>query len=371
MKSAWEALRNNGPETFAIALAIATGVILAILAVRFAAARIVRAIARKAAVPAGENAADAIAATKLWLLLPFALMIGASALELQPQLERTLEVAAIAGVALQAGLWITHMIRGWVRRRTSAQTTDGDAITALALLGFAARVVVWALVLLSILDQMGFNITALVAGLGIGGVAVALAVQNILGDLFASLSIVLDKPFVVGDFIVVDTMRGTVERIGVKSTRVRSLDGEGIVFSNSELLKSRIRNFKQMRERRVLFTIGITYETSPEDVRAVPGMVESIVKAQEKTRFDRAHFKEYGDSALVFEIVYYVLDPAYNTYMDIQQEINLALFSSFAERGLSFAYPTHTLHLASAPEALDLPTTRGAAQTEIRAADRS
>jgi len=200
-------------------------------------------------------------------------------------------------------------------------------------------------------DHMGFNITALVAGLGIGGVAVALAVQNILGDLFASLSIVLDKPFVVGDFIVVDDMRGTVERVGVKSTRVRSLDGESLVFSNSELLKSRIRNFRQLTERRVLFTIGVTYQTPAAQVGSIPAWLRAIVEEREKTRFDRAHFKEYADSALVFEVVYYVLDPAYNVYMDIQQAINLEILERFTAEGIGFAYPTQTLHIATVPAA--------------------
>jgi len=171
----------------------------------------------------------------------------------------------------------------------------------------------------------------------------------------------------VGDFIVVDSMRGTVERIGVKSTRVRSLDGEIIVFSNSELLKSRIRNFKRLSDRRVLFTIGVTYETSPEDVRAIPGILESIVRARAKTRFDRAHFKEYGDSALVFEIVYYVLDPDYNAFMDIQQEVNLAIFECFAARGLSFAYPTRTVHFAASPDG-HAPAVGGAGPTASPAA---
>jgi small-conductance mechanosensitive channel len=254
----------------------------------------------------------------------------------------------MVGFVFQAGLWATRIAGEWIQARArNPEGTDGAGLMALSLLGFAARVVIWTLVLLVVLDQLGFNITALVAGLGIGGVAIALALQNILGDLFASLSIVLDRPFVVGDFIVVDGQRGTVDSVGVKTTRVRSLDGEMLVFSNSDLLKSRIRNFQKMSERRVLFGVGVTYETDPAKVRAIPAMLRDAVESQSRTRFDRAHFKEYADCSLAFEVVYYVLDRDYNLFMDVQQAINLALFERFAREGIDFAYPTRTLRIAA------------------------
>lgn len=347
MKLLLETWRDNDLAAFAIATGVLLGALLALLAARFVAARLMAAVSRRTGSAVGEGAGRAIGKTRLSLLLPLALLAAASVLEVPERLGRLVEIAAVIGLVLQAGLWASHLIEEWLDRRTASRAgTEGDAVTALALLGFAARVAVWVLVLLVILDHMGFNITALVAGLGIGGVAVALALQNILGDLFASLSIVLDKPFVVGDFIVVDNLRGTVERVGVKSTRVRSLDGEGLVFSNSELLKSRIRNFKQLTERRVLFTVGVTYGTAPEKLRAIPPTLRRIVESQPLTRFDRAHFKEFADSALTFEVVYYVLDPDYNRYMDTQQEINLAVFERFAAEGIEFAFPTRTLHLA-------------------------
>jgi small-conductance mechanosensitive channel len=195
------------------------------------------------------------------------------------------------------------------------------------------------------LDNLGFDITALVAGLGIGGIAVALAVQSVLGDLFASLSIVLDKPFVIGDFIIVDQYLGTVEHVGLKTTRIRSLSGEQVIFSNSDLLTSRVRNFKRMYERRIVFEVGVTYQTSYENVAAIPSMIRSIIEAQGETRFDRSHFKSYGDSSLVYETVYYVRSPDFNVYMDTQQAINLALYQEFAKRGIDFAYPTRTLYV--------------------------
>jgi small-conductance mechanosensitive channel len=185
-----------------------------------------------------------------------------------------------------------------------------------------------------------------VAGLGVGGIAVALAAQNILGDLFASLSIVLDRPFVLGDFLIVDDLMGSVEEIGLKTTRVRSLSGEQLVFSNTDLLNSRIRNYGRMFERRVVFQLGVTYQTPREQLQAIPGMVRDAVEAHgDRVRFDRAHFAKYGDFALSFEIVYYVLGPDYNEYMDIQQAINLDIHQRFEDAGIAFAYPTQTLFL--------------------------
>ena len=208
-----------------------------------------------------------------------------------------------------------------------------------------ARLILWVIVLLLVLDNLGVNITGLVAGLGIGGIAVALALQNILGDLFASLSIVLDKPFVIGDFVVVDTLSGTVEHIGLKTTRIRSLSGEQLIFSNNDLLKSRIRNYKRMSERRIVFSFGVVYQTPLEKLKAVKEIVGDIIEKVENARFDRVHFKEYGDSALNFEVVYFVSTPDFNIYMDVQEVINLEIFRRFQEEGIEFAYPTSTVYV--------------------------
>src|SRR5690606_7585627 len=162
---------------------------------------------------------------------------------------------------------------------------------------------------------------------------------------FGSLSIVLDKPFVIGDFIVVDGLAGTVERIGLKTTRVRALSGEQLVFSNADLLGSRIHNYKRMQERRVVFSFGVTYDTPPEKVAAIPNMVREVIEARENTRFDRAHFQKFGDSDLTFEVVYYMLVADYNLYMDTQQAINLELLRRFAADGIEFAFPTRTLYV--------------------------
>ena len=238
------------------------------------------------------------------------------------------------------GAWLT----GYTQRELEA---DRGAATMMSALGFVVKLALWSALLLIALDTLGFHVSTLITGLGVGGVAVALAVQNILGDLFASLSIVLDKPFVLGDFVIVDDHLGTVERIGLKSTRVRSLWGEQIVFSNTDLLKSRLRNYGRMFERRIVFPLGVTYQTPRAKLELIPKIIREAIQAQEKTRFDRSHLKEFGDFAINFESVYYVLVPDYNVYMDIQQAINLQIHRRFEEEGIEFAYPTQTLFVVN------------------------
>lgn len=295
--------------------------------------------------------ADVLAQTKLILVLILAVYLGLQYLDFEPRPARLITSAAIIALLLQVAVWGNRAIALWLARYTARHPDTQSAAGVTTLLGLIARPVLWAVIFLMILDNLGFNITALVAGLGIGGIAVALAVQNILGDIFASLSIAMDKPFVVGDFIVVDEHMGTVEYIGIKSTRIRSLSGEQIIISNADLLKNRIRNYKRMQERRVVFKFGIIYQTPLNKLTQIPAMVRNIIESQDKTRFDRAHFKEYGDSSLNFEAVYYVLDPDYTQYMNIQQAINLGLFDRFQQEGIEFAYPTQTLFINQAPPA--------------------
>lgn len=339
-------LRNNAPEAWLLAAAIAVAVLVAVWVARAAAVRVISRLARRTELKLDDALVTAVRATKLWLLAPLALYAGASALDIAPRLDRLLENAAMVALVAQFAVWTNRWLLQWLALRAeAARTIEPAATTTVNLLGFVGRVLVWAMALLIALDQLGFNVTALVAGLGIGGIAVALAVQNILGDLFASMAIVLDKPFQVGDFIIVGDKLGTVEKVGLKTTRVKSLWGEQLVFANAQLLNAQIRNYQRMRERRITFAIGVTYETPLEKLRAIPGWLKAIVQAQPDVRFDRAHFNSYGDFALNFEIVYCVLSPDYNLYMDRQQAINLAIYEKFASEGVQFAYPTRTLHL--------------------------
>jgi len=207
------------------------------------------------------------------------------------------------------------------------------------------KVIIWGAGITFLLDNLGFKISAVIAGLGIGGIAVALAAQTILGDLFSYFVIFFDRPFEVGDFIIVGDFMGSIEYIGIKTTRVRSLGGEQLVFSNTDLTNSRIRNYKRMEKRRVLFGLGVVYQTSTEQTKEIPGIIKKAVENVDETVFDRAHFSSYGDSSLNFEIVYYVLSGDYNKYMDIQQEINFQIKEEFEKRGIEFAYPTQTLFM--------------------------
>lgn len=208
-----------------------------------------------------------------------------------------------------------------------------------------AKGVLWGFAVLLILSNLGINITSLVAGLGIGGIAVALAAQSILSDLFSSFSIYFDRPFEIGDFIVVGDVMGVVERIGVKTTRIRSLQGEEIVLSNQELTSARIQNFKKMQERRVVVSLGVTYDTPQKSLKRIPEMISQIVGEIEGARFDRAHFNQFGDSALLFEIVYFVESGEYNTYMNINQAIHLRIKEAFEKEKIEFAFPTRTVFL--------------------------
>ncbi len=280
------------------------------------------------------------------VLLVFSLYFGTIWLELPRFAGSIVNKAALLALLLQFALLGSAGIRFWTRYyRRQKLDVDAAVVTTLTSVGFVLRILLWVIVLLIALDNLGVNVTTLVASLGIGGIAVALAAQNILGDLFASFSIVLDKPFVIGDFIIVDTHMGTVEHIGMKTTRIRSLSGELLIFSNTDLLRSRIRNFKQMQERRIVFTIGVTYETPYEKLTAIPKMIQKAVEAHEPARFDRAHFKGYGPHSLDFEVVYWITSPDYTLYMDIQQAINLDLFREFEKEGIEFAYPTQTLYI--------------------------
>jgi small-conductance mechanosensitive channel len=207
------------------------------------------------------------------------------------------------------------------------------------------KVILWFIVCLFVLDNLGFDITTMVAGLGIGGMAIALASQNILSDIFSYFTIFFDKPFEAGDFIVVGDLLGVVEHIGIKTTRVKSLQGEQLVFGNADLMGSRIKNFKKMEQRRIATTIGVIYETPEDKLKTIPKIIEDIITKQDSITFDRAHFKSFGDFSLDFEFVYYVHSGDYAAYMDVQQAINLGLFSQFAKEGIEFAYPTQVVHV--------------------------
>jgi small-conductance mechanosensitive channel len=343
---------GNTVAQWLTAAAIVVGVTLGVRVVFAVVLGRVRALATRTANELDDLVAELLEKTKVLFIALIALWAGSRALELPDGLDAVFRGTLVIGLLLQAGFWGMGIIEYLVRRTKRRQLEEDPGMaTAVGAMGFIGRLALWTVLALTALATLGVDITALVASLGIGGVAVALALQNVLGDLFASLSIVLDKPFVLGDFVVVGEFMGTVEHVGLKTTRLRSLSGEQLVFSNSDLLSSRIRNYKRMEERRAVFQIGVTYDTPPDVVRRIPEMLQEAVEAREGTRFDRAHFKQYGPSSLDFETVYYMTVPDYNAFMDAQQAINLELLDRFSEQGIEFAFPTRTVHLAPGHEA--------------------
>lgn len=259
---------------------------------------------------------------------------------------KMLNAVLVVWVVYQAALIIQIVISYAVRLRVRGGEEESGTRAAAGLLTTLARGVLWTVAALLVLSNLGVDVTSLIAGLGIGGVAVALALQNILGDLFSSFALYFDKPFVVGDFIIVGDKMGVVQKIGIKTTRIRALQGEEIVIANKELTSEKIQNFKKMTERRVAFSFGVTYETPAEKIRAIPGMVQRIITDEALARFDRAHLHKFGDSALVFEAVYYLRSADYNAYMDTQQSLNFKILEAFERESIAFAYPTQKIHLA-------------------------
>lgn len=279
-----------------------------------------------------------------------ALYFAIYSLELSPKLHRVLEVATASVVAfflirLVASI-LRYLLESYVRRQENGE----EKVVQVQGIIMIITVVIWCLGLLFLFSNLGYDVTAIIAGLGVGGIAVALAAQNILGDLFNYFVIFFDKPFEVGDFIIVDEKLGTVSHIGIKTTRVKSLSGEQLVFSNSDLTNSRIHNYKRMQTRRIVFTFGVTYQTTIQDVREIPEIVRGIIEKQDRITLDRVHLRSFDESAMTYEVVYIVKSADFNVYMDIQQEINLDILEAFNARGIEFAYPTQTLFLNRQPE---------------------
>jgi small-conductance mechanosensitive channel len=225
------------------------------------------------------------------------------------------------------------------------RTAEADRGTARGI-SYLASALLWVLAVLFALSNLGFNVSSMLAGLGIGGVAVALAAQAVLGDLFSAFAIYLDRPFVVGDFIVVGDKQGTVEEIGIKTTRVRSLSGEMLVFANSKLTSADIQNFRQLLERRIVVIVGVPYQTSAEQVRKIPGLLQAAVASAPRARFTRAHLKSFEQTGFSFELVYYVADPDYEVYMEVNQAIHLAILDAFRAEKIAFAMPATVFHQA-------------------------
>jgi small-conductance mechanosensitive channel len=295
------------------------------------------------------HASDLVVVQVLLRLIPrtsriFVLVVALNAamrfVDFASKIERALEFLIQVGLWFQIGLWSVAIVEYVLERKSRVEgKADAGLASSMGVITFIAHLLIWAVVVLLALDNMGVNITALVAGLGIGGIAIALAVQTMLGDLFASLSITFDKPFTVGDSLSIDNINGKVEQIGIRSTRLRSVDGEQIIISNADLLKSRVRNYGRMGERRGVVTIGVSYDTPADKVRLVGQIIENAIKSQTSVRLERCYLKELSAASINFEAIFFVADGNFDTLANAMQAINLKILDEFERADVQFAQP--------------------------------
>jgi small-conductance mechanosensitive channel len=337
---------GNTLTAWATALAVMAGTAIVLAIAKRVLVGRLRKVAERTHTDIDDAIAEIFRNTRMYFLLTLSAKFAANFVSLAESTHHALSIVVTLVLIVQGGIWGNTLIAFWFSRKMRERMADDAAgTTSLAVVKFIGRVVLWTILLLVALDSVGVNITAFITTLGVGGIAIALALQSILGDLFASLSIVFDKPFVVGDTILVGEHQGTVEHIGIKTTRLRSLGGEQLIISNSELSTTRIRNFRRMEERRVLFRLGIAYRTPPDVVETIPGMIGEIIAGIPGTRFERAHFLQFGDYSLIIEVVYHVIGPDYADYTRIHQAVNLGILRRFRQGGIELTYPTQTLRI--------------------------
>jgi len=334
----------NDLESWAIAIALTLGITLGLHWLRRFVLHKMQVLSRRTDTVADDLVAKMLRKTYIAGMLAVSSYLGSLALDLTDRQRLVVSRVAIAAIILQLAIWGDTLLRAWRDRYLA--NGDNPRKSSRTIVCFLLRLALWVIAFLMVLDNFGFNITALVASLGIGGIAVALAVQNILGDLFASLSIMLDKPFEIGDFIIVGDVLGSVEHIGLKTTRLRGLGGEQVIFSNGDLLKSRIHNHKRMATRRVAFVLRVAYGSSEQELARIPVLIREVIDAEADAAFERAHFFNYGEWSLNFEVVYHFQSPDYIKHMDTQQAILLGIYRRFEREGIRFAHPLSIVRLA-------------------------
>ncbi len=324
-------------------VALVAGLILPLLASRL------RVAARRSHTPWDDDAADALATRSRLAPVALAAFAAAQVVNLPtPTAHGLLTIAAVSAIG-QAALWTDHLVNAYVLRRQASAESAGRAgdIPIWTVFGIAIRTIVWILAGMWVLGELGVDVSTLVAGLGVGGIAVGLALQSILGDVFASLSIVFDKPFAIGDDLEIDGFAGRVEHIGLRSTRLRSVNGEQIVLSNADLLKGRIRNYHPLTERRVKLTLGVTYDTPTDKLASIPGFARAVIEAVPLSRFDRAHIVRLAESSIDVEVVFTFQSADALAHLDAQQAVILSLLRKLEAAGIHLAFPTRTVHLNS------------------------
>lgn len=340
---------GNTLQAYFIAAAIFVGIIVGIKIVKRVVVWRLQKLVKKT-----ENDIDdlviSIINTFTW---PFeilvAFVISIQFLNLTDIVEQIGDYVLIIGLSVFVVLALQKVIDYIIKKIITQRSEDDEDFDAsvFRVLGKIIKLILWVVAILIVVQNFGYDVTALVAGLGVGGIAIAFALQGVLSDMFSYFSIYFDKPFRAGDFIVVGKKSGTVERIGIKSTRLRTLQGEELVVSNKELTEAKVHNYKRMKSRRVVLEFGVTYDTKTEMLREIPKIIAKLISPVDNAKFDRAHFKKFGDSALIFEVVYHIQSEDYEEYMDVQEKVNLGVKEELENRGIEFAYPTYSVFLNS------------------------
>ncbi len=339
---------GNSPTSLAVALGLWIAAILGLVLAQRVLIRRLERRAKSTNTEIDNFLAAMLAKTRFIFVLFIAMLLASATLNLPPRLRMAVGIVGKLALLIQFAFWGGELIVA-IFARYFSRSRDGGASTTVEAISYAARLLLWVLILLVGLESFGIHVTAIVAGLGIGGLAIALAVQNILGDVFAALSILFDKPFAVGDLIDAGAYSGTVVHIGIKSTRLRSVTGEQIILSNGELLKGGVRNYEQVGDRRAVFTVRVTPDTAEAKAREVPQIIRRVIESQPNARFGRAHFKTITDNSFEYVAVYSFPSGDYEAYLDAQQEINLRLLSAMREAGVRM------LSQKNAPPALRSP----------------
>jgi len=334
---------GNALGEYVLAAIALVGIVLVLKLFQVIVIARLKSLAKKTKTEIDDMLVEMIKTIRPPLYLFVSLYISLRLLAVNEFVQRAFDVVLIIWLVYQAVI-MAQLVVDYILNRSTKNVAKENK-NAIKFLGNIFKFILWVVGALIVVQNLGFNVSALVAGVGIGGIAIALALQSILGDLFSSFSIVFDKPFVVGDSIKVGGKGGTVEKIGIKTTRIRSPEGEEVIMSNTELTNAQIQNFGRLKERRVTLKFGVLYETPKEKLEKIPSIVKGIIDGVDSTRFHRAHFVNFGDSALEFQVTYHILSDDYNLYLDKQQETNFALKREFEERGIGMAYPTQTVYL--------------------------
>lgn len=334
---------NNSVQDYCIAVLIVLGGIIILELLRLIVLRHIKKLTEKTSSTVDDFFIDSFRKHLFPVFYFIAFYLGFKGLVFSETIKHTFQIVVAVGITFFSIRYVLALTKFFLESYWKKRNPESQVLKTVNGFMILIQIVLWILALLIVLDNIGIKISALVAGLGIGGIAVALAAQTILSDLFSYITIFMDRPFEVGDFIVVDNHKGTIEHIGIKTTRLRSISGEQLIISNRDLTSARLKNMKRMEKRRIAFTIGVVYQTPVDQLKKIPGIIQNIIQKQKSTEFERSHLASIGESAQLFETVYYILSQDYALYMDTQQEIYFELLEVFQKEGIEFAYPTRTI----------------------------